>query len=606
MSSLRDRSNRLRPKSRGKYISFFGVLGLLVLPIVVPTAIATPVQATVGMYLDQPFVQGSYVAEDFASETTITTFNEQSYGNTCSFNGATVEALYFETPNCFVRNELNFGGASTTSSTPSVGTYPEPAYYGQVGSGGASIVFDTPQTYVGLWWSAGSAGNEIQLFDGSNMVANVTANDVAGTLYSPSPLSALDGSQYSTSFYIGNPVDWHELGTPVDYSNSDAENTYESNHTLAQEPFVYIHFIAEDGVTFDRVNLVAPGNGFEFDNFTTSTSTSIRAAGIPSRLVLQRQLYEPAYVDFDANGGTGSLPRQYSVDNGQSYLQNFCLPPYEDPYRCISAPNNSYGTEQMGWNTAPDGSGDAYYYDDWRPYDFTQSTTMYAQWKTNFQYSYLTYAGNDFSTDITGETVWGYVDEYSYSNFSVRNFADITLPSPTREDQYLEGWYTFDTSNYTIVRAGNPGDVVSVSTYSQWDMNVFGHWVDNPTPPTSVDALTPQVLLVYPRVTSVELPSMPLTGESSASICLVESDSVGNQISSDLQFTDLATASSGFSSGYLISANSPLISNTSRYIRVSVSLISDPSCSSGFTHVVEVRPLGAKLTQVVPLNLTAR
>jgi hypothetical protein len=135
---------------------------------------------------------------------------------------------------------------------------------------------------------------------------------------------------------------------------------------------------------------------------------------------------------------------------------------------------------------------------------------------------------------------------------------------------------------------------------------VFGHWVDNPTPPTSVDALTPQVLLVYPRATSVQLPSMPLTGESSASICLVESDSVGNQISSDLQFTDLSTASSGFSSSYLISANSPLISNTSRYIKVSVSLISDQSCSSGFTHVVEVRPLGAKLTQVLPLNLTAR
>jgi hypothetical protein len=556
------------------------------------------------MYLDQPFVQGSYVAEDFASETTITTFNEQSYGNTCSFNGATVEALYFNTPNCFVRNELNFGGASTTSSIASVGTYPEPAYYGQVGSGGASIVFDTPQTYVGLWWSAGSAGNEIQLFDGSNMVANVTANDVAGTLYSPSPLSALNGSQYSTSFYIGNPVDWHELGTPVDFSNSDAANTYESNHTLAQEPFVYIHFIAEDGVTFDRVNLVAPGNGFEFDNFTTSNATGIRAAGVPTRLVLQRQLYEPAYVDFDANGGTGSLPRQYSVDNTQSDLQNPCLPPFDDPNRCISAPNNSYSTQLLGWNTAPDGSGDAYYYDDWRPYDFTQSTTMYAQWQTNFQYSYLTYSGNDFSTDVTGETVWGYVDEYSYSNSSVRNFADITLPSPTRQDQYLEGWYTFDTTNYTIVRAGNPGDVVSVSTYSQWDMNVFGHWVDNPTPPTSVDALTPQVLLVYPRATSVELPSMPLTGESSASICLVESDSVGNQISSDLQFTDLSTASSGFSSSYLISANSPLTSNTSRYIRVSVSLISDPSCSFAFTHIVEVRPLGAKLTQVVPLNLT--
>lgn len=610
MSSLRDRSNRLRPKSRGKYISFFGVLGLLVLPIVAPQASATPPQATVGMYLDQPFVQGSYVAEEFASETTITTFNEQSYGNTCSFNGATVEALYFETPNCFVRNELNFGGASTTSSTPSVGTYPEPAYYGQVGSGGASIVFNTPQTYVGLWWSAGSAGNEIQLFDGSNMVANVTANDVAGTLYSPSPLSALDGSQYSTSFYIGNPVDWHELGTPVDFSNSDAANTYESNHTLAQEPFVYIHFIAEDGVTFDRVNLVAPGNGFEFDNFTTSSATGIRAAGIPTPLVLQRQLYAPAYVDFDANGGTGSLPRQYSVDNNSNFLSTVCLD-YEDPTHCISA--DSYTSQFLGWSDSPNGTGNLYgwFFSFWGTtytwgdsYPFTESKTVYAQWRNTFSYKYLTYYGAELSAEVTGN-IWDYIDYDSQEEYSVDNFADITLPSDTRPDQYLEGWYTF-ASDGSIVRVGSPGDVIQASSYKSWDSNVFGHWVDNPPPPASVDALTPQVLLVYPRATSVQLPSMPLTGESSASICLVESDSVGNQISSDLQFTDLSTASSGFSSSYLISANSALISNTSRYIRVSVSLISDPSCSSGFTHVVEVRPLGAKLTQVVPLNLTAR
>jgi hypothetical protein len=550
------------------------------------------------MYLDQPFVQGSYVAEDFPTETSVTTFNDQSYGSACTFSGAVFEPLYSSYRSCSVETEINYGGASTTSSTPVFGQFPSPINYGSVGSGGAAITFNTPQTYFGMWWSAGSYGNEIQLLDGSNVVASTSANDVASIITSASSLTAQSGSQYSTSFYIGNPVDWYEVGTPVDFSNSDAENTYATNHTLAQEPFVYIHFIAEDGVTFDRVNLIAPGNGFEFDNFTTSSATGIRAAGIPSRLVLQKQIYEASYVDFDANGGTGALSRQYSVDNSPAYLKYFC-PDSEDSNNCISAPTYSNATQSLGWNTERDGSGTPYYYENWEPFPFSESTTLYAQWQSTFNFFYLT------NPDANGSNVWDYVDWNTQTSTSAANFGDITLPTPELTGYYLEGWYTFDMQgNY--IRAGSPGDLVTSSTYVNWDMSILGRWIEDIPPPTSVDALTPQVLLVYPRATSVELPSMPLTGESSASICLVESDSVGNQISSDLQFTDLSTASSGFSSSYLISANSPLISNTSRYIRVSVSLISDPSCSSGFTHVVEVRPLGAKLTQVVPLNLTAR
>jgi len=598
MSSLRDRTNRIKPKSRGKSLSFIGVLALLVLPVTVPQAIATPGDPTVGMYLDQPFVQGSYVGEDFASETTTTTFNDQSYGDTCRFDGGTIEPLYFSTPNCFVRNEINFGGASTTSSTPSVGQYPEPAYYGQVGSGGASIVFDTPQTYFGLWWSAGSVGNEVQVLNGSNIVASTSANDVASTLYSSADLNAQDGSHYATRFYTGNPEDWYTVGTPTDFSDQDSSATYQSYKSLAQEPFVYIHFIAAPGQTFDRVNLVAPGNGFEFDNFTTSTSTSI-ATSIPSRLVLQRQLYEPNYVDFNANGGTGALPRQYSIDSSSAYLQFFCLDPYTDPTRCISPPSTAYGTQGLGWNTQPDGSGTSYYFEDYQQYPFTESQTLYAQWQTTFSFVNLT------NSEFNASNVWDYVDWDSQTASSTRNFADVTLPSPTRATQYLEGWYTFDSTTYEIVRAGSPGEVIPSSSYTSWDSNYFGRWLDKPTS-SSVDAVTPQVLLVYPKANSVELPSLSLTGDVSATICIVESDSSGNEVSSNLSFTDLATSSSGFSSGFSIWSAGSLLSNTSRYVRVTVSLSSDTSCSSGNTHVIELRPIGANLTEYLPLNLTQR
>jgi hypothetical protein len=99
---------------------------------------------------------------------------------------------------------------------------------------------------------------------------------------------------------------------------------------------------------------------------------------------------------------------------------------------------------------------------------------------------------------------------------------------------------------------------------------------------------------------------MPITGDTAASVCMVESDAYGNEVSSNLQFTDLGTASSGFTSRYLITSPTPLVTNSSRYVRATISTVSDPTCSSGTTHVIEIRPIGAKLSQVVQVYLTVR
>jgi hypothetical protein len=572
-----------------------------VLAIQAPEANATGPQEVAAMYLDEPFVQGSYVAEDYPSETAVTTFSDQNLYDVCSFNGGTIQPLYQESPDCHVRPEINYGGASTTSASPVVGQVPDPINYGAIGSGGATIVFDTPQTYFGMWWSAGSAGNQIQLLNGTDIIANTTANDVAELLYNSQGITSQNGDTYATKFYISNPVDWHEVGSPTSFSDADPDNTYtyQSYYTQAQEPFVYIHFIAAAGQTFDRVNLIAPGNGFEFDNLTTSSSTEI-ASNIPSRLVLQRQLYAPTYVDFDANGGTGALPRQYSVDNASGYLQDSCLA-WGDPTRCIKQPNDSGNTYQTNWNTEPDGSGESYDYMGFYPY--SESKTLYAQWASEFTFYNLT------NPDATVDNYWDYVDYDNPTYSTISNLADFNLPSPERSGQYLEGWYTYQYNYWTgqsaLVRVGRPGDLVSASDYTNWDRNIFARWLDNP-PPTSVDAVTPQVVVVYPTASSVELPSMPLSGDLSASICLFESDALGNQISSNFQFTDLSTASSGFSTSFSISAPSPLVTNTSRYFNVTVSPSSDPGCASGNSHVVELRPLEAELTDIAELTLTSR
>jgi len=613
MSSLRDRSTRLRPKSRGKSLSFLAAFALLVCPLAAPTAQATGSSPTAAMYLDQPFVEGSYAAEQYPSETSVTTFDDQTAGypgDTCSFTGATVDTVLYPAQDCHVYPHSIFGGASSTASTPTVGQDQTLSNFGGVGGGGISITFDTPQTYFGMWWSAGSYGNLVQLQNGSDLVASVSADDVQNTINQTAYLNSGNNDYYASKFYLGNPYGWSTVGTPSDFSDADPDNTYQNTGNVDPlEAFVFIHFIAAPGTTFDRVNMIAPGDGFEFDNFTTSSSPDI-ATNIPSRLVLQRQLYAPTYVDFDSNGGTGSLPRQYSSDGNAGYLSNYCIN-YEDPTNCI-LPLNESG-EFTGWNDSPDGTGNQYgwFVNYWGqtwtwgdPYPFTESKTMYAQWRNNFSYRYLTYYGEDFSTHVTADNVWDYVDYDSTQDFSVNNFGDITLPSPTRPDQYLEGWYTF--SNGALVRVGSPGDVIHASSYTHWDSNILGQWVDNgtpPPPPPSVDAITPQVLPVYPRATSVQLPNLPLSGDTSASICIVESDPYGNEVSSNLQFTDLGTSSSGFSSSYLISAPSALVRTESRYLRVTVSSIYDSSCSTGVTHVVEIRLLGADLSQIGPLYL---
>lgn len=597
MSELRDRSNRLKTKSKAKPFVFLGLLSLLVSPLVAPPAGATGSSPTAAMYLDQPFVEGSYVAEQYPSETSVTTFDNQSAaytgypGDTCAFTGGTVDTVVYPAQDCHVYPHNVYGGASSTSSTSSVGQDQTLSNYGGVGRGGISITFDTPQTYFGMWWSAGSYGNLVQLQNGSDVVASVSADDVQNTISSTAYLNSGNNDYYASKFYLGNPYGWSTVGTPSGFSDADPDNTYQNTGNVDPgEAFVFIHFIAAPGTTFDRVNMIAPGDGFEFDNFTTSSSADI-ATNIPSRLVLQRQLYAPNYVEFDGNGASGSLPRQYSTDGGSSYLTYPC-PVWGDPSNCI-LPGNDYYTLFMGWNTQPDGSGDLY---DWQnPYPFTESKTLYAQWRTDLYVYELS------NPDAIYSGLWDYA-EPDYQ-LSLSNLGDLTLPNQQRYDQTLEGWYTYDGDG-NIVRAGSPGDVIPHSVYGSWQGGLFGRWLNNsPPPPSSVDAITPQVLPVYPRATSVQLPNLPLSGDTSASICIVESDPYGNEVSSNLQLTDLGTSSSGFSSSYLISATSALVRTESRYLRVTVSSIYDSSCSTGVTHVVEIRLLGADLSQIGPLYL---
>jgi hypothetical protein len=261
------------------------------------------------------------------------------------------------------------------------------------------------------------------------------------------------------------------------------------------------------------------------------------------------------------------------------------------------------------WNTERDGSGESVA--DGGNFPFTESTTLYAQWQTDFtSYNLTNLDPNVDGTLDHVDNIFEHLDYDSAATVSTYNLADLTLPSPSLPGYYLEGWYIFDPtwdSPFRVVRVGGAGEVISSSTYTTWvNLYLFARWLEDTPPPPTVDAITPEVLLVYPRSTSVELPSMPITGDTSVAICLVESDITGTPVASSLSFTDLSTASSGMSTSYTISDTSSLVTSSSRYIRVTVSLSSDLTCTSGLTHIIEVRPIGANFTKIVPLNLTAR
>ena len=118
---------------------------------------------------------------------------------------------------------------------------------------GFDITFTTAAQYVGFWWSAGSGNNAVDLYSGGSQVAHFETsylttylNNGAGTV------TALDGTNYNTSSYYGNP-NGYPAGTPY-------------------EPYGYINLFARNGAGyFNRI--VFSGGGFEFDNVTASSST---------------------------------------------------------------------------------------------------------------------------------------------------------------------------------------------------------------------------------------------------------------------------------------------------------------------------------------------
>jgi hypothetical protein len=233
------------------------------------------------VYIDAPNVQGSYIAEDFASASLTDNYN----GITGHFvdcpTSSTVGTYSFSGNGCKIlqRTESDgswypWGGATTTSSTPTTGgddSLQSPSA-GAFTAEGTTITFSVRKNYLGFWWSGASYGNEIKFYRGSTLVATMTGDDVYSALPNDSTsLTALNGSTtYTASAYRGHPINTASPRQP-------------------QEPYVYIHAFAVNGFNFDKISFTMDGNGFEWDNLTVANMSTTQLA--PKRTLVLNSTY---------------------------------------------------------------------------------------------------------------------------------------------------------------------------------------------------------------------------------------------------------------------------------------------------------------------------
>jgi hypothetical protein len=97
--------------------------------------------------------------------------------------------------------------------------------------GSASLVFDTPKTYFGMWWSAGDRYNELTFLD--------PQGDILGSY------QVGDIIPFLSQDYYGNPNSGANMG----------------------EPYVYLNFTAVPGESIKSIQFLSTGaGGFETDN----------------------------------------------------------------------------------------------------------------------------------------------------------------------------------------------------------------------------------------------------------------------------------------------------------------------------------------------------
>jgi len=387
------------------------------------------------IYIDAPLVQASYTADPLYPYGGITeNFNfdmaqissngyAASQGAQGYCPGNIAIGTISPTEDCLVySNDPYFGGATTDviSDPYDVGEHStyiathEP--YATNKATPLTITFDGPKQYIGFWWSAGSAGNQVTFLDASGtVIAQLNANEVfAASTQNANPMV---GDPYPSGAYFGHPG---ELLNPDDPSCSRFN---------CLEPYVYIHAIAAAGKTFGGVQLTATGNGFEFDNFTTAND----APPPLDRFVLIRQI-----------------------------TSAFTLPAPEN--------TNGFGFSFGGWYDDPNLNFYSYIGMPGQVYSPSNSEQeIYPSWNPLWITIEYIFEGTEFYCNFTGywQDPTYPVPENIFNAQSIDDNCDSNLSNPGFR---LVAWNTAADGNGTTYNFGAPVDSENLTLYPMWDV----------------------------------------------------------------------------------------------------------------------------------------
>ena len=126
-----------------------------------------------------------------------------------------------------------------------------------------TLTLDTPCARFRFYFTAGDANNGIEIYSGNTLLRDFNTASLISLLPNngTSTITAINGTNYLTSDYYGQPV--------------TGQN--------ASEPYAYLHFITQGTDTFDRIVLSQDQNAiFENDNHSILAVSPV----IPSSLVL--------------------------------------------------------------------------------------------------------------------------------------------------------------------------------------------------------------------------------------------------------------------------------------------------------------------------------
>ena len=325
----------------------------------------------IALYLSGPLVQGA----EINSVGTLTE-NFNGLGGSPSLDGAACPtalaigtvSIAPSTSACQYRTPGIYGGAPAATSSPVFGGDGS-NYFGTYNLSNAEITFTFPAggvKYVGFWWSGGNRGNVVKFYNGATEIASLDTLALEELLGNAPPSSwpsgngsvtSMGGTAYPKGHYFGNPRGYTEyppLSRSVGLTQGGAGPYIEHRDYV----YAYLNLFLTGDQTATSVKF--SGNGFEFDNLTTSTLEQTPA---PSLVFAKGLIGKTVQFLSGATDATGSMVAQASTSAANLSANRY----------------QRSGYTFTGWKTAQYGTGTPYGAD--ANFNFATDLTLYAQWE---------------------------------------------------------------------------------------------------------------------------------------------------------------------------------------------------------------------------------